>query len=221
MRKRRRQREKQFVVLFLSLFLIAASVCIWTAWFAKTTIEPNMAEIGRIRAKSLITRTVSTAVYKRFRRGIDAEKLLHRKTNAKGEVEMLQADTGAMNLLMTEISQELQKSYENMKEEKVSVPAGSLLGSKFFSQTGPNINLRVIPLSVSGMDFKTEFESQGINQTKYKVYIILRSEVKVLAPFSSATFHMASTILVAEAVILGNVPQSYVQVPKEDILDVT
>ena len=81
-----------------------------------------------------------------------------------------------------------------MKEEKVSVPAGSLLGSKFFSQTGPNINLRVIPLSVSGMDFKTEFESQGINQTKYKVYIILRSEVKVLAPFSSATFHMASTI---------------------------
>ncbi|MDE8735333.1 sporulation protein YunB, partial [Eubacteriales bacterium DFI.9.88] len=66
-----------------------------------------------------------------------------------------------------------------------------------------------------------EFEAKGINQTKYKVYIILKSQVKVLAPLSASTFDMSSTVLIAEAVILGGVPKSYVQVPKEDILDVT
>lgn len=134
---------------------------------------------------------------------------------------MVQADTKAINLLITEISKELQEEYRNMKEDVIMVPAGALLGSKIFSQTGPKVKMKVIPLSVSGMDFKTEFETQGINQTKYKVYIKLKSQVKVLAPFSSETINMASTILLAEAVILGKVPDSYVQVPKEDILDVT
>ena len=40
------------------------------------------------------------------------------------------------------------------------------MGSKFLSQTGPYVNLSIVPMSVSSMDFKTEFESQGINQTK-------------------------------------------------------
>ena len=63
--------------------------------------------------------------------------------------------------------------------------------------------------------------SQGINQTKYKIYIELECRVKVLAPFSSNMFDVNNTVLVAETVILGDVPNSYVQVPKEDILDVT
>ena len=70
-------------------------------------------------------------------------------------------------------------------------------------------------------DIKTEFETQGINQTKYKIYIVLKCKVKVVAPFASKTFTTKNTVLVAEAVILGKVPDSYVEVPEEDILDVT
>ena len=134
---------------------------------------------------------------------------------------MIQADTKAMNLLITEISKELQNEYRRMEEDKIDVPLGAVLGSQSLSEHGPKVDVKVIPLSVSGIDFKTEFETKGINQTKYKVYIILKSQVKVLAPLSSATFNMSSTVLIAEAVILGNVPNSYVQVPKEDVLDVT
>ena len=42
-----------------------------------------------------------------------------------------------------------------------------------------------------------------------------------MAPASSVNLDISSTVLIAEAVILGGVPNSYVQVPKEDILDVT
>ena len=83
------------------------------------------------------------------------------------------------------------------------------------------MEIAIRPMSVSSMDFRTEFETQGINQTKYKIYIELGCRIKVLAPFSSRTICTSSTILIAEAVILGDVPDSYVEVPKEDILDVT
>ena len=69
------------------------------------------------------------------------------------------------------------------------------------------------------MDFKTEFETQGINQTKYKIYIVLTCRIKMAAPFSTRVFKTNSTILIAEAVILGKVPDSYVVVPQDDILD--
>lgn len=221
MRAGRRQGQRRFKVVLLSLFLIIVSCVSCAAWVARTTIEPNMEEIGKMRARVLVTRMVTKAINDQFRQEADAEKLIIRKTNDKGELEMIQADTKAINLLITEISKELQEEYANMEEDVTKVPIGSLLDSKVLSQTWPRVPMKVIPLSVSGMDFKTEFETQGINQTKYKVYITLKSEVKMLAPFSAKTFCASNTILLAEAVIIGNVPQSYVEVPKEDILDVT
>lgn len=221
MKNVRRQRRRRFMVLLLSLFLLVITLLSWAAWFLKTTVDPALEEIGTMRARSLVTKMVNKAINDQFREELSAEDLIIHKTNEQGETMMVQADTKAINLLITEISKELQEEYRNMKEDVIMVPAGALLGSKIFSQTGPKVKMKVIPLSVSGMDFKTEFETQGINQTKYKVYIKLKSQVKVLAPFSSETINMASTILLAEAVILGKVPDSYVQVPKEDILDVT
>lgn len=132
---------------------------------------------------------------------------------------MVQADSAKINLLMSQISARLQESFQNMKKEEFSVPAGALLGSRFLSQTGPQVGITVIPLSVSAMDFKTEFETQGINQTKYKIYIVLTCRIKMAAPFSTRVFKTNSTILIAEAVILGKVPDSYVVVPQDDILD--
>lgn len=169
----------------------------------------------------MVTRMINKAINDQFQEEISTDDLLVRKTNEKGEVEMIQADTKAMNLLITEISKELQDEYMKMEEDVIKVPVGTLVGSKVLSQTGPKVDLEILPLSVSGMDFKTEFETQGINQTKYKVYITIKSQVKVMAPFSEKRIDISRTVLIAEAVILGNVPGSYVQVPKEDILDVT
>ena len=135
-------------------------------------------------------------------------------------MEILQANTQVMNMLMTEISKELQEEYLKRTEDVYFVPLGVLFGNHILSQTGPEIKLRIRPLSVSSIDFETEFETQGINQTKYKVYMELTSEVKVLAPFTEETFQIATIVPVAEAIILGSVPGSYVNVPEEDILDV-
>ena len=217
-RKQRRNRHAAWFVSVLFLFLILASLLLWCI---KTQIEPHLEEVGSIRAKVIVSQIVNKAVNRQIYESADMQDLLIRKSNESGQLEVLQANTQAMNLLITEIARELQTEYEERTGEEYSVPLGTLLGDKILSQTGPEVKLRIMPLSVSSIDFKTEFESQGINQTKYKVYIDLTSEVKVLAPFAEETFQVATTVLVAEAIILGNVPGSYVQVPEEDILDVT
>ena len=81
------------------------------------------------------------------------------------------------------------------------------------------MNIRILPLSVSSCSYESAFETQGINQTRYKIFLTVESTVRVLQPFSSKSIEVNNRILLAEMVIVGDVPESYVNVPKDEILD--
>ena len=139
----------------------------------------------------------------------------------KRQIQTVQSNTSLINGMVSGFAGKLAKRYEEMEPREIAVSYGTLLGSKLLSQTNLDFNIKVLPLSVTGYDFETEFEGQGINQTKYKIYITLDSSVRVLQPFAADTINIKSKVLIAEVVIVGEVPGSYVNVPKEDILDVT
>ena len=197
------------------MLTLTAGGAVAFAGFIKLTLEPNMEELAKIRAEVLVSRTVTRVLTEQFQKDTYKDELFTVTKDDEGNMSMVQADSAKINLLMSQISARLQESFQNMKKEEFSVPAGALLGSRFLSQTGPQVGITVIPLSVSAM----EFETQGINQTKYKIYIVLTCRIKMAAPFSTRVFKTNSTILIAEAVILGKVPDSYVVVPQDDILD--
>lgn len=188
---------------------------------AKFLIEPNLENVARIRAEAIVSRTINEALAEEFAEKGEGYDLIVIKKDASGTMDMVQADSMKINLLKTEMSVRMQEKFRAMEEERYEVPLGSLFGSQVLSQVGPSVDVRIIPMTVSSMDFKSEFETQGINQTKYRIYIEHKCRVRVLAPFSGEMFDLKGTIPVAEAVILGEVPHSFVQVPKEDILDVT
>lgn len=225
MRRCRAHRNRFWRNIIVSVVVLCGLCSITIFATAKLLIEPNLENVAGMRAEAVVYRTINQALAAQFAGKIKEEEedgeLFKIRKNEDGRIEMVQADSVAINILMSELSVKLQESFQNMNEEKYSVPAGALLGSKVLSQVGPDIDVRIIPMSISSMDFRTEFESQGINQTKYKIYIELECRIRVLAPFSSQMFNTSSTILVAEAVILGEVPDSYVEVPEDDILDVT
>ena len=60
----------------------------------------------------------------------------------------------------------------------------------------------------------TEFESAGINQTRHKIYLSLRTTVRLVIPSGARQVSLGSQVLIAESIIVGEVPQSYVQVPE-------
>lgn len=217
-RRRGMKPWRKCALVFITCLLL---MCFALILIIKNEIEPNMEDVARIKAEVLVSRTINKALAEQFGNSSMKSNLFTVQSGSDGSMEMVQADSAAINIFMSQLSVNLQESFQSMKNEVLNVPLGTLLGNKFLSQTGPFVEIAIKPLSVSSMDFKTEFETQGINQTKYKIYIVLGCKVKIAAPFSSKTFNTRNTILIAEAVILGKVPDSFVQVPKEDILDVT
>lgn len=212
MRRMKREHEgrwKWFVCLILLVVLAAYSVV-----FTEKIIKPNLAAIAEVKVKAMITQIVNDSVHKQFVSNSQIKELLTIKTDQEGNITYVEANTTAMNKLGTELTQAVQEQYKWDNAVILNVPVGSIVGSQILSQIGPKLHLKVLPIGMSRVNFKTEFESMGINQTKYKVYLEIDSQARILAPFNLKNINVQNTILVAEAVIVGEVPNSYINVPQ-------
>ncbi len=184
-------------------------------------VEPNLDEISRLKAKGLVTEIVAETVKETFSDVTDPSDYFRMKKDEQGRIQLIQANTMGMSQKLSALTVSLQEKYSRMKAAKIKIPVGTIFGSPILSQGEQYMQIRVLPLSVSACDFETSFESQGINQTKYQIFARIETEVRVLQPFSHENFKVITRMPLAELVIVGDVPENYVSVPKEDILDVT
>ncbi len=187
----------------------------------KWQIGPNIDAVSRLKAEGIVGQIISETVQEEFSDKNYEDTLFKVIRGSNGKIQTVQANTPVINQLVSGLTAALQKKYDDMEPSEVRLGYGTLMGSKLLSQTDMGMNIRILPMAVTSCDFETAFESQGINQTKYKVYVDLKSSVRILEPFSAESIEIKSKMLICEVVILGEVPDSYVNVPKEDILDVT
>ena len=127
-KKRRCGHRKLLLVVLLTL---TAGGAVAFAGFIKLTLEPNMEELAKIRAEVLVSRTVTRVLAEQYQKDTYKDELFTVTKDDEGNMSMVQADSAKINLLMSQISAQLQESFQNMKKEEFSVPAVALLGSRF------------------------------------------------------------------------------------------
>ncbi|MGN0715109.1 MAG: sporulation protein YunB [Anaerovoracaceae bacterium] len=147
--------------------------------------------------------------------------LLHVERDSEGKVRYVEADSRLITQLVLAFSMKMNENYSLGDTEVVPMNLGILTGNKILSQLPWTVNVKVMPLSLTKFQCETELETQAVNQTRYKVYCTVTSNVLIVAPLSRETAEINRKVLLAEAVIVGEVPENYVRVPQDDILDVT
>ncbi len=86
---------------------------------------------------------------------------------------------------------------------------GSFTGLKILSGRGPGIKIRISSVGVVATDLRSEFVSQGINQTLHRVYLQVDTSVNILTPFDNIEKEISNQVLLMENVILGEIPSTY------------
>lgn len=205
---------KFLLVCGLLLCLLAAA-----GSFVQNTVRPTLVSAGQLRARTMIAAAVNEAVRDQFLADESSAVVLEVMTDDYGKPVLVRADAAAMNRLAAALSGRIYTKLENLEVAQQRVPLGAVLGSQIWSQTNLFMNVRVEPISTAQIAFKTEFEAMGVNQTKYKVYLDVETSARVLAPFSRDIFESRTELLIAETIIVGDVPQTYVRVPEEDALE--
>jgi hypothetical protein len=86
-----------------------------------------------------------------------------------------------------------------------------LTGIEAFAGLGPNIYFRIIPVSSVSCGFSSDFASVGINQTKHSIYLNVVADISIVMPSRTENFAVVTQILVGESVIVGKVPDTFLQ----------
>ena len=80
---------------------------------------------------------------------------------------------------------------------------------KLLAGRGPGIKIKISSMGNVQTDLKSEFISQGINQTLHRVYLQIDCEISILTPFDNLTKRITNQILIAENIIVGHIPDTY------------
>ena len=135
--------------------------------------------------------------------------LLQFEKDENGEITFVNSNVLYMNKLANEISLDIYKEINNLDYLYVDIPLGSLLGSDILNSFGPDIEIKFIPVGDVKTEFKTDFSSSGINQTKHKVFLIIQCQIKALSILADTLTTTNLEIPIVETVIVGGVPNTY------------
>ena len=123
----------------------------------------------------------------------------------------LQANSLVLNQLAAAACQAVQARLDDMCSIGVSLPLGSALGIDLFAGSGPRINVNVALSGNVTNDYMSTFESAGINQTKHSIMLILSVNISVFLSSKKNTFSIQNSVAVFEGIIVGTVPNYYLQ----------
>lgn len=197
-------RDKSGFFTFLIIVMIALITCL----IIYNSIDPVFEEAALTEAKAIATR-ITNEESTRAIVGYTYDDLFTIEKDSEGNIQMINANILKMNLLTSDIASFIQNSLDKTDYSKIKLSIGSLTGIKMLSGAGPNINLKINSAGDVETDLRSEFISQGINQTLHKIYLQINSKVTILTPIKTLQEEISNQVLLAEHVIVGQIPSTY------------
>lgn len=197
--------------LILVVLLLTAAVIAMEQNLSQTLLDMAFA-----RAYSMAVETINRAVKQAMAQGVTYEELIDAQMDAQGRVSMLRANTMRMNELASQTALLAERELGSAENQVVEIPLGAALGVSFLSGFGPRLEVQILPVGAVHTSFDTEFETAGINQTRHKIFLNLRATVSLIVPTGSQLVEVTSTVPIAESIIVGEVPDSFVDVNNEE-----
>lgn len=214
----KRNKLKKSLSSFIFIFII--SILIGSFIYIDNKLRPTITVIAETKAIELANRSINKAVANIVDENIEYEDLIYVKTGDNGNIKMMQANSILMNEIASKVALEIQSEMKKIKTTSTYIPIGTALGSPLLAKYGPTIKVSIEPIGTVTVDFGTDFESSGINQTRHRIYLKSTTQVKVVVPLTTSTKEIKTQIPICETIIVGDVPQNYVNIPEDGVIDI-
>ncbi len=210
------KRRRHFARVVVLAALLATSLFI----LLEKNLSQTLLDMAYATAHSIALETVNRAAQQVVGEGIDYSELMDVQLDSLGRVSMLRANTMRMNQLATQTAIMAQEQLNSIENQMVEIPLGAALGIRVLGGAGPRISVQIVPIGAVNTYYETEFETAGINQTRHKIFLTLETSVSLIVPANSRMVSVTSTVPIAESIIIGQVPDSFVDVnDTEDMLN--
>lgn len=205
-RKRRVRRRILLVTLFIVLPLLIYL-------FMRTSVSPVIQEVAKARVSNRASYIINEAVEAFLREEeVDYDSIILLEKDVYGNITALRTNMNEINHLKTSVLAVVDTMLLDLDINEIGIPLGSVVLPEFFSGSGPKLPVKIVSISSSDAEFLNHFEEAGINQTLQRILMRVIINMTVLTPVGPESVSASSEVVVAETVIVGSVPDSYVNV---------
>lgn len=199
---------RRILVLGVILSILAA-----LAFFAfRSRYRDVIRELAETQVKNTTSDLTNDAIAKQLSDGVvQYDRIVYFEKDLQGRITALKTNIGEVNRLKTDILNIINDEILALDNSDLGIPLGSLFLPELLSGRGPSIPVRILSIRNSDANFISNFSQAGINQTLHQVTMEVSIDVAVLVLGQTASFTMTSQVVVAETVIVGQVPETFLQ----------
>ncbi len=202
--RKRKSLFKRIIRRFEIIILIAAIIYFLVS--AERRIMAGITAISQIEARNLANNAIDSAVNEAL---AEMDTLSDDYYEIDEESGTLYANTMLINALCSAVSENISDETDELSKIKIAVHWGSVLGIDLFSNFGPTSTFSLRQMGESRVDYETSFISVGINQTNFKVWLYVVTEIQMVSPLRSQSVETNRKVMIIDTVIKGTVPDNY------------
>ena len=174
-------------------------------------LSPYIRELARNQAVNAASNAITDAVGEMLRdETADFSRVIVLEKDVDGHITALRTDMAQVERLKVEVLGILGGLIDEINTQQMAIPLGNLLLPDLLAGTGPKLPVKAVSLTMSNADFFSEFTEAGINQTLQTLKVKFTICLTILTTVGYETVDVDSDVMVAQTVIVGTVPDTYV-----------
>lgn len=194
-------------------FLLAAFLTVSLGFLMlRSRYRDVIRDLAETQVKNTTSDLTNDAIAKQIDEGIiQYDRIVYFEKDLDGRITALKTNMSEVNRLKTDILNLINDEILALDTSDIGIPLGSLFLPELFSGKGPSIPVRILSIRNSDASFASSFSQAGINQTLHQLTMIVSVDVAVLVLGQTSSFTVNSEVVVAETVIVGDVPSTFLQ----------
>ena len=205
MRRRKKWKRKVF-------FYLTAAVLLSGFLLLRSRLWPVVMELAQTQVTNTTSDLINDAISEQIAQGnIRYDRIVFFEKDLNGRITALKTNMSEVNRLKTDILNLINDEILAQDTEHLGVALGSLILPEFLSGKGPDIPVRLLSIRNSDARFRSFFSEAGINQTLQQLTMDVMVDVTILVLGQTKSFPVTSQVVVAETVIVGDVPDTFLQ----------
>ncbi len=195
----------RMIIVLLALSLLAVIVF-------RVKFNDVIRSLAETQVRNTTSDLINDAIDKQIEDGkIQYDRMVYFEKDLDGRITALKTNMSEVNRLKTDILNIINDEILALDTDDLGIPIGSLFLPELFSGRGPNIPIQILSIRNSDASFSSNFSEAGINQTLQQMNMYVSVDVTVLVLGQTNSFTISSQVIVAETIIVGDVPDTYFQ----------
>lgn len=198
----------KFRRLLLRLLIVAILVGV-AFFFFRFQYRDVVLELSETQVKNHTSDLINDAIDEQIETGnIQYDRIVYFEKDLDGRITALKTNMSEVNRLKTDILNIINDEILALDTTDLGIYTGSLLLPEFFSGRGFLLPIQIVSIRNSEASLHSEFREAGINQTLHQLNMQVSVDVTVLVLGQTDDFTISSQVIVAETVIVGQVPDT-------------